>query len=94
MSENKTTAVDCTVYGCAKQDEMYIYIRDGFDIAELPEGLDKLAGELREVMALSLTPERKLARVEVSEVIAALNEQGFFIQMPPGPLNAKVTYGE
>jgi len=35
---------------------------------------------------LELNPTSKLARVEASEVLAALGEQGYFLQMPPADL--------
>jgi uncharacterized protein YcgL (UPF0745 family) len=34
-------------------------------------------------MVLLLTPERKLARVDAAEVLGKIQEQGFFLQMPP-----------
>ena len=34
-------------------------------------------------MDLILTPERKLAQVDVLQVIQAVNEVGFFLQLPP-----------
>ena len=34
-------------------------------------------------MVLLLHPERKLARVNVTQVLNAIGEQGFFLQMPP-----------
>ena len=39
--------------------------------------------QLELVMCLPLTASRKLARVDASKVINALNEQGYFLQMPP-----------
>ena len=49
---------------------------------------DFLAGitkgsEPESVMTIALTPERKLARADVNEVLAAIEEQGFYLQMPP-----------
>jgi uncharacterized protein YcgL (UPF0745 family) len=34
-------------------------------------------------MTLLLDPQRVLARVDVKQVLEAINEQGFFLQMPP-----------
>ncbi len=75
--------IECEIYRCAKQDEMYLYLRSGLLPDSLPEALLKLTGRLTKVMQLSLTPERKLARVDAVLVRAKLVSEGFFLQMPP-----------
>lgn len=62
---------------------MYLYLatEDGFD--SVPEPLMKRFGTPALVMQLTLSSERRLARVEVEQVIAGLREHGFFLQMPP-----------
>ena len=37
------------------------------------------------VMLLQLAPGRKLARADAQQVLAAIEEQGFYLQMPPTP---------
>ena len=34
-------------------------------------------------MELDISPERKLAREDVSKVMNSLQDKGFFVQMPP-----------
>ncbi len=82
-SPSPRAAVDCWVYRSEKTEEMYLYlaVEDNFDC--LPEVLRTKAGKLTRVMQLSLTADRKLARVKVEEVISALKTQGFFLQLPP-----------
>lgn len=36
-------------------------------------------------MVLVLTPEKKLARASVEKVIESIENQGFYLQMPPPP---------
>lgn len=87
--------MDCVIYRCARQAEMYLYVRQDFPLDELPEVLRKRVGELTQVMELSLGPERKLARVDVSKVKEALQAQGFFLQMPPdGRITAHLHIGD
>lgn len=50
---------------------------------DLPESLVSLFGQPEHVMDLELTPERPLAREDVTQVISNLEEQGFFLQLPP-----------
>jgi len=73
----------CWIYRSPRKDEMYLYLakEDAFDV--LPEALAQRFGIPQFVMQLDLTPERRLARVEVEQVLAALREHGFFLQMPP-----------
>jgi uncharacterized protein YcgL (UPF0745 family) len=34
-------------------------------------------------MCLELSPDRKLSRVETSSVLQSLEEQGYYLQLPP-----------
>lgn len=87
--------MDCVVYRCKKQAEMYLYVRADLDTDELPEALLKQVGELTQVMELSLTPESRLARAKVPLVLERLEEAGFYLQMPPSALiNAHLHFGD
>jgi uncharacterized protein YcgL (UPF0745 family) len=74
---------ECVVYRCARQAEMYLYLRAGLQPDELPETLRQRIGRLTEVMTLALTPQRKLARADVARVIEQLQSSGYYLQMPP-----------
>lgn len=69
---------------------MYLYLPFAEDdsqlISDLPAGLLNLTGRLHKVMQLEITDKSKLARANAADVIAALNEQGFYLQMPPSDL--------
>lgn len=87
--------MDCVVYRCAKQAEMYLYLRTDLQPAELPEVLRQRVGMLTQVMALTLTTKRKLARVDVAAVMQQLETQGFYLQMPPdGRIHARLYRGD
>lgn len=73
----------CTVYRCSKQEEMYLYVSERTKPEALPAGLLQLTGRLVQVMELDLHPERKLARVDVLQVMEKLADPGYFLQMPP-----------
>lgn len=89
-----TEPVDCVIYRCAKQAEMYLYLRSDLEVSDVPEALRKRTGMLTQVMALNLTPERQLARVDVQQVLAMLAEQGYFLQLPPrGQVSVHLTSG-
>ena len=73
---------------------MYLYVHENKKTEELPEDLIKLVKELTHVMDLELSPERKLARADVMIVIKQLEEQGYFLQMPPDPLKPYLYQGD
>ncbi|WP_263080360.1 YcgL domain-containing protein [Endozoicomonas sp. Mp262] len=72
-----------SVYKSPVKDEMYLYVLKKEQLTRVPEGLTTLFGQPRHVMDLLLTPERKLARAETTQVIQLLEEQGYYLQMPP-----------
>ncbi|MGR8930568.1 MAG: YcgL domain-containing protein [Gammaproteobacteria bacterium] len=73
----------CFIYKSLKKDELYLYLDKKDDFSAIPEDLFKSLGRLQYVMELQLSPERKLAREDVSRVMDSLENKGFFIQMPP-----------
>ncbi len=78
----------CVVFRCAKKSEMYLYLpyaEEDLDVLveQLDEDLKKITGRLTKVMELKLSPKKKLARVDVGEVISALQKKGFYLQSPP-----------
>jgi uncharacterized protein len=75
--------MQCFIYKSLKKEELYLYVDKKDDFSTLPEALLKSVGRLEFVMALELTPERKLAREDSVKVLASLHEKGFFLQMPP-----------
>ncbi len=75
----------CRVYRSPRREEMYLYVDRERGLADVPAELLERFGEPQEVMSLVLTPERKLARAEVSDVLASIEQRGFYLQMPPTP---------
>lgn len=76
----------CQVYRSPKRDEMYLYLPADADPTELPEALLQQFGRPEPALRVQITPDRKLARADAGQVLAAIREQGFFLQMPPNPL--------
>lgn len=75
--------MQCFIYKSLKKDELYLYLSKKDDFSALPESLYQSLGGLAFVMALELSPERKLARESVEKVMASLASKGFFVQLPP-----------
>jgi uncharacterized protein YcgL (UPF0745 family) len=73
----------CEIFRSSRKEEMYLYVDRARGLEDVPEVLLQQFGEPESVMTIVLTPERKLARVKVGEVLAAIEKQGFYLQMPP-----------
>ena len=73
----------CYVYKSPKKDLLYLYSDRHNDFSHIPEALMDNFGTPIYVLELELTPERKLAKEDTARVIASLEQQGFFLQLPP-----------
>ena len=68
-----------------KKEEMYLYVEQKNGLKSVPEDLLATFGQTESLMVLLLTKDKKLARVTASDVLAAIEDQGYFLQMPPPP---------
>ena len=68
-----------------KKEEMYLYVEQKNGLKSVPEDLLATFGQTESVMVLLLTKDKKLARVTASDVLASIEDQGYFLQMPPSP---------
>jgi uncharacterized protein YcgL (UPF0745 family) len=71
------------VYKSLKKADTYVYLAGRDDFARLPEPLRAQLGELRFVLEVALTPERRLAQQDAAVVRANLTTRGFHVQFPP-----------
>lgn len=76
-------SIACQVYRASKRADTYVYVRECDGITQLPEGLLAITGRLELAMELCLTPTHRLARADVAEVMRALQERGYYLQLPP-----------
>jgi uncharacterized protein YcgL (UPF0745 family) len=74
------------IYRSSIKEGMYLYLEQGASLEQVPEILRKQFARGELTMSLQLTPEKKLARADASKVMATIQEQGFYLQMPPGPV--------
>lgn len=75
--------MNCFVYRSNRQKGMFLYLVDKGDFSNVPESLMTLLGETTFSFEFDLAHERKLVRAEAKEVIRNMNENGYFLQMPP-----------
>ena len=75
--------MQCTVYKSLKKNDHYLFIKTEENLSRVPEKLLSMMGQLEQVMELELSSTRKLARAEVGDVMGSLNENGYYLQLPP-----------
>jgi uncharacterized protein YcgL (UPF0745 family) len=74
------------IYSSQRKAGTYVYLRERDAFGLVPESLRVALGELRFVLEVALTPERRLAREDAGIVRRNLAGQGFHIQFPPPPV--------
>ncbi|WP_223670746.1 YcgL domain-containing protein [Kangiella shandongensis] len=73
----------CSIYKSAKKPDTYLYVPFDTDFEDLPEGLMSVWGEPELVMHLDLAKREQLALVDINELKSKLDEEGYYLQMPP-----------
>jgi uncharacterized protein YcgL (UPF0745 family) len=78
-------SVLCQVFRSPRREGMYLYVDRGEGLARVPEALLQRFGVPEPALVFRLDGERRLARASARDVLNALAEQGFYLQMPPVP---------
>ena len=73
----------CEIFKSPRRDEMYLYVDRARGLADVPEALLERFGTPVPVTVLMLSEDKPLARAKASDVLAAIEAQGFYLQMPP-----------
>ncbi|MDC0611555.1 YcgL domain-containing protein [Vibrio sp.] len=76
----------CSIYRSTKKEGAYLYIVKKDDFTKVPQPLLDMFGKPILVMTMKLDG-KTLARVDTEKVKEALEEQGYFLQLPPPPEN-------
>jgi uncharacterized protein len=73
----------CVIYKSPKKAQTYLFIkqRDKFD--DVPEALMAMFGTPSLVTIINLDNKDKLALADINKVRENLNNQGFYLQLPP-----------
>lgn len=73
----------CSIYRSPRKSGMYLYVERSEALARVPEALLAAFGPPQLAFDMVLTPERKLAREDITKVLENLEKQGYHLQMPP-----------
>ncbi len=81
----------CSVYRSVKKEGIFLYIRSGYSVTELPQDLKDLVGQTYHVLNLDLSKVTRLQQVDPKELEQRLQDEGYFlyVQDPQG-FNAKL----
>lgn len=77
----------CSVFRSPKREGMYLYVEKKEGLERVPETLLKQFGQPELAMTLVLPADKKLANADAEKVLEQIDEQGFYLQMPPSPVN-------
>ncbi len=73
----------CKIFRSKRHEGMYLYVDAGEGLGRVPEALLQRFGAPVEAMTLLLTPGKRLARADASEVMRHLADNGYYLQLPP-----------
>ena len=73
----------CAVYKSPKKEQTYLFIKQRDDFSQVPEALMATFGTPALVTMVNLATKAKLAFADIEKVKQNLDEQGFYLQLPP-----------
>ncbi|MDR5901150.1 MULTISPECIES: YcgL domain-containing protein [Halomonas] len=73
----------CQVFKSSRKDEMYLYVDKREGTQRVPAPLLERFGKPVPAMTLILSPEKRLGRASAVEVMQAIRDNGFYLQLPP-----------
>ena len=75
--------IRCDVYKSLKRENLFLYVRYGEGLKEVPAELLKQFKEPELTLTIELDENRRLAKEDPKLVMANLNEHGYHLQLPP-----------
>ena len=72
------------IYKGRRKPDTYIYVAAKNDFSAVPDAILGIMGEMEFVLEVDLAARQKLAQADIETVRENLQNQGFYIQMPPG----------
>ncbi|MFO8045344.1 MAG: YcgL domain-containing protein [Halomonas sp.] len=73
----------CEVFKSPRMEEMYLYVDKREGLTRVPEPLLERFGKPQAAITLILSPDKRMGRAKAVDIMAAIREKGFYLQMPP-----------
>ena len=77
----------CAVYKSIRKPQTYIFVAKRDDFSQVPAPLLEKFGPPQLVSILNMSNDTKMAIAEAPKVIKAVKETGFYLQLPPPPVD-------
>ncbi|WP_194755317.1 YcgL domain-containing protein [Aliidiomarina indica] len=84
----------CRILRSPRKADTYLFIPADALVSELPDTLQTLFTPEHEVTRLLVTPERKFARLDGVKLLEHLSTEGYYLQIPPPPVNMLATLND
>jgi uncharacterized protein YcgL (UPF0745 family) len=73
----------CAIYKSPKKAQTFLFVNKRDDFSSVPEALMKTFGTPNLVTLINLATKDKLGMADLDKVKKNLDEQGFYLQLPP-----------
>ncbi|KGQ60906.1 YcgL domain-containing protein [Gallibacterium anatis] len=73
----------CAIYKSRRKEGMYLYIEKRDDFSPVPESLLNVFGTPQFVMLFNLAEKKQLIHTDNQNVKEQIEQNGFYLQMPP-----------
>ncbi|WP_319004170.1 MULTISPECIES: YcgL domain-containing protein [Rheinheimera] len=73
------------MYKSRKKDSTYLYVKQRDDFSAVPQALLDTFGKPELVTVINLEKREHLALADIDRVKQQLQQQGFYLQLPPPP---------
>jgi uncharacterized protein YcgL (UPF0745 family) len=83
VSPTSTKGRHVRVYRSSRKQDLYLFVDARADLEPVPQELLERFGKPVVALSLMLTPERPLARADAASVLAGIDANGYYLQMPP-----------
>jgi len=77
----------CAVYKSIRKSQTYLFIAKRDDFGPVPDPLLTQFGPPQLVSLFNIKPDTQLAMAESNSVLEAIEKDGYFLQLPPPPIN-------
>ena len=77
----------CAVYKSIRKPQTYIFVAKRDDFSQVPTPLLEQFGPPQLVSILNIKETTKMAIAEASRVIKEVTDSGFYLQLPPPPID-------
>ncbi|NKB97555.1 MAG: hypothetical protein GKR90_03505 [Pseudomonadales bacterium] len=76
-------ALEVDVFKSPRRDNTYLMLPADASLDSVPEQLQTQFGEAKPFLRFKLDQDRHLAQADPQAVLAAIQSQGFYLQLPP-----------